>query len=259
MRHIDEKELILYHYREPVDRAAIEAHLASCASCRAEKASLELALAAVDRSPVPDRTDTYGKEVWQRLQPRLAAAAPIPRQRFNWPWALSWQRWALGGAVAALVVLAFVAGRFWPRPEKPMEAAISAQARDRILLAAVADHVERSEILLLALANSEETSGHGKVDISWEQAQAQELVAGNRIYQETAERVGEPGLSSVLDDLGRVLLTVAHSPSSISPADLEELRRRIESQGMLFKMQVVDSQLQARVRAANRRQNQNSL
>jgi Putative zinc-finger len=258
MKHIDENELILYHYQEPVDRAAIEAHLATCASCRAEKASLELVLAAVDRSPVPDRVETYGEEVWQRLRPHLADR-PAPRQRFDWAWPLSWQRWALGGAVAALVVLAFVAGRFWPRPEKPMETAISAQARDRILLAAVADHVERSQILLLALANSEETASHGKVNISWEQEQAQELVAGNRIYQETAERMGEPGLANVLDDLGRVLLTVAHSPSSVSPADLEELRQRIESQGMLFKMQVVDSQLQARVKAANRKQSQNTL
>ena len=253
MKHIDENELILYHYGEPVDRAAIEAHLASCPSCRAEKRSLELVLAAVDRSPVPHRADTYGEEVWRRLRPRLAAA--VPRQRFDWVWPLTWQRWAVGAAVAASIVLAFVAGRFWPRPEKPLETAISAQARDRILLAAVADHVERSEILLLALANSEETGDRGKVDISWEQEQAQQLVAGNRIYQETAQRLGEPGLSSVLDDLGRVLLTVAHSPSSVSPAELDELRHRIESQGMLFKMQVVDTELQARVKAANRRQN----
>ncbi|HXJ92919.1 MAG TPA: zf-HC2 domain-containing protein [Terriglobia bacterium] len=258
MKHIDENDLTLYQYQEPVDRAAIEAHLAECASCRAEKANLEFVLAAVDGSPVPERDDTYGEQVWHRLQPHLAAK-PAPRQRFSWDWAFPWQRWALGGAVAALVALAFVAGRFWPRHEKPVETAISAQARDRILLAAVADHVERSQILLLALANSEETGGDRKVDISWEQEQAQQLVAGNRIYQETAERLGEPGLSSVLDDLGRVLLTVAHSPSSVSPEELDELRRRIESQGMLFKMQVVDSQLQARVKAANRRQSQNSL
>jgi hypothetical protein len=258
MKHIDENELILYHYGEPVDRTAVEAHLAACASCRTELASLELVLAVVDRSPIPDRDETHGEEVWLRLQPQLASKSGL-RQRFNWTWPLWWRGWAVGGAIAALVVAAFLAGRFWPRPEKPMETAISAQARDRILLAAVADHVERSEILLLALANSEQTGGGGKVDISWEQEQAQELVAGNRIYQETAERMGEPGLSSVLDDLGRVLLTVAHSPSNVSPGELEDLRQRIESQGMLFKMQVVDSQLQARVKAANRRQSQNSL
>jgi hypothetical protein len=258
MKHIDENDLILYHYREPVDRAAIEAHLAECAACRAEKANLEFVLAAVDRSPVPEHADTYGEQVWLRLQPHLAAKS-APREGFNWDWAFPWQHWALGGAVAALVVLAFVAGRFWPRPEKPAETAISAPARDRILLAAVADHVERSQILLLALANSEGTGGHGQVDISWEQEQAQELVAGNRIYEETAERMGEPGLANVLDDLGRVLLTVAHSSSRVSPEELDELRRHIESQGVLFKMQVVDSQLQARVKAANRRQSQNSL
>ena len=258
MKHIDENDLILYHYREPMDRAAIEAHLAVCASCRAEKANLEFVLAAVDQSPVPERTDTYGEQVWQRLQSHLPTK-PAPRQQFNWDWVFPGRRWAVGGAVAALVVLAFVAGRFWPRPEKPAETAISAQARDRILLAAVTDHVERSQILLLALANSQGTGGHGQVDISWQQEQAQELVAGNRIYQETAERMGEPALANVLDDLGRVLLTVAHSPSSVSPEELDELRRRIESQGMLFKMQVVDSQLQARAKAANRRQSQNTL
>ena len=166
MRHIDPKQLILYHYGGPeigtADRGVIEARLAACSYCR--------------------------------------AAAPI-----------------------------------------------SAQARDRVLLAAVADHMERSEILLMELENAGEGGGK-QIDISVQREQAQELAAGSRLYQQAAEQAGEAGLASLLDDLGRVLVTVGHSPSKVSPAELAELRGRVEGPGLVFKLRVVNSGIQQRLK-----------
>lgn len=272
MRHIDPEQLTLYYYGEPdigpADRAMIEAHLAACSHCRAERDALAATLAAVSSVPVPERSATYGAEVWQRLQPRLRPSAyglnpelasladdrDSSRQRRRergpvWPGWFAWQRWAVGGALAALLAGAFLAGRFWPRPGAPTRAAapISAQARDRVLLAAVADHMERSEILLMELENAGEGGGK-QIDISVQREQAQELAAGSRLYQQAAEQAGEAGLASLLDDLGRVLVTVGHSPSKVSPAELAELRDRIEGPGLVFKLQVVSSGLQERLK-----------
>ena len=269
MKHMDQEQLILYRYGEPitakggqsgVDERSVEAHLASCASCRAEMAALDYAFGAVDSLGVPERPESYGQEVWRRLRPRLEEAA-TPRRRWGWVFAAPpWMRTVTAaGAVAALVVAAFLAGRFWPRHTPPERSTISAEARDRILLLAVADHMERSSMLLKTLENSTEPGTRGEVDISWERERAEDLVAGNRIYQQTALQEGEPGLANLLDDLGRVLLAVAHSPSDLSPAELEELRQRIESQGILFKMQVVNSQLQERVRSGGPRQNHTTV
>jgi len=272
MKHIDAGQLILYHYGErdeTEDRAAIETHLAACSRCRDEYDALARTLAAVSSLPIPDRAATYGQEVWQRLAPRLKDCGILPAgsalenagwkpaAQSRWLDFFAWPRLAMGGAVAALLVAAFLAGRFWPRPSPSApnvanSEPISAQARDRVLLSAVADHMERSEILLRELENAGESGGR-QIDISVQREQAQELAAGSRLYEQAAQQAGETGISNLLDDLNRVLLTVAHSPSTVSRAELAELRSRIEGPGILFKLQVVNSGIERRLKPAPER------
>jgi vacuolar-type H+-ATPase subunit E/Vma4 len=72
------------------------------------------------------------------------------------------------------------------------------------------------------------------------------LVGANRLYRQTALNAGEAGMASVLDQLERVLVEVANSPSEVSSKQLESLRKRIESQGILFKVRVVGSDVRKR-------------
>ena len=65
-------------------------------------------------------------------------------------------------------------------------------------------------------------------------------MATNRILRASVDRAGEPALRSLLDDLERVLLEVAHSPAEASAAEMQEIRQRIDGQGILFKIRVVD-------------------
>jgi len=145
--------------------------------------------------------------------------------------------------MAGLVVAAFFAGRFWPGQVRPAPQPIAQPVRERILLVAVGDHLERSQMVLLELVNSKPD---GEVDISEEQQRAQDLVAANRLYRQTAARAGEAGLASVLEELERTLIEVAHRPTLLSSAEFEELRRRIEAQGILFKIRIIDSQVRQR-------------
>jgi hypothetical protein len=115
MKHLTEKQLILY---PDVDqRQEVEAHLESCAACRAAREEQQRMLAAVRELPAPARGEGYGHEVWQRLRPRLEQ-----RRRFAWFGLLeallpsAQPRWAFALALALLVAAAFVAGRLWPTP-----------------------------------------------------------------------------------------------------------------------------------------------
>jgi hypothetical protein len=106
---------------------------------------------------------------------------------------------------------------------------------------AVGDHLERSEMLLVELVNA---GADGKpVDISTQQQYAEELVGANRLYRQTVVRAGEPGVASLLDELERLLVEVAHRPSSMSAADLADIRSRIESRGLLFRVRVIETQV----------------
>jgi hypothetical protein len=87
------------------------------------------------------------------------------------------------------------------------------------------------------------------VDISDERARAEELLDDNRLYRQTAHTTGDTGVASVLDDLERVLIEIAHSPAELSSDQWEQLRQEIRDRGLLFKVRVIGSQVRERERA----------
>jgi len=237
MRELHDEDLILYYYGESADPEEIRELLAASPELAARYEALCRTLDAVADAGVPERPASYGAEVWAKLQPRLQA----PPSRLLPFRAGGGQRRELAGWLAAavlLVAVGFLAGRFWPRPEP---VALSAEARERILVRTMATHLERSERLLAEVANAETD---GSVDLSAERQWAQDLLAANRLYRQIARQGGRPMLSSLLDDLEPFLLELAHSPSEMPAEDLADLRARIEEQALLFKMRIASQRLE---------------
>jgi hypothetical protein len=242
MKHMTEEELIAYREGVTEQRAVISEHLAGCEECRAELQRIEAVLAALDTLPVPDPGADYGRQVWKEIAPRL------PEKPGRW-----WQAWleprrlAAAGGVIALIIAAFVAGRFTNRGGPVDNAATKEQVRERILVVAVGEHLGHSERMLVELSNAAPNDPKQKeVNISAEQRRAEDLLQENRLYRQTALQDGDAGLASVLDDLERVLLDVAHSPDEVTPAQLEAIQKKIEARGILFKVRVVNKELQQR-------------
>jgi predicted anti-sigma-YlaC factor YlaD len=228
MKHLSEEQLVTHYYGEDRQRAAVEEHLAACAVCRAVYEALERQLGGLEL-PVPERGEDYGQQVWQRIRPRLPAAA-----RAVWPW----QRWALAASMAVLVVGAFLAGRYWPGGGGSQP--LAAPVRERVLLVTVGGHLERTEMVLVELLNAR---ANGGVDISSEQQRAQDLLASSRLYRLAAARTGQAAVASILDELERVLLEVIHSPSPLAPEELGALRSRIENEDLLFRVRITGAGL----------------
>ena len=246
MTHPSEQDLVLYFYGDAPKASALESHLAACKDCAAEFAQLRATLSAIDY-PVPERAADYEAQLWSTLRPRLEQSeAP---KRSAWTALLQPRRWAIAGALAVIIVAAFVAGRI-TRPKQPGPTEVvnkqSPSGKDRVLMVAVGDHLDRTEMILVELAN---TRAEGKVDISAERDFAQSLVNENRRYRPTAKRDKDPEIANVLDEVERVLIDIAHHPDSVSGKELEELQQRIESQGVLFKVRVIESKVKARGRA----------
>jgi hypothetical protein len=125
--------------------------------------------------------------------------------------------------------------------------------RQDVLLVAVGDHLERSQLTLAELVNT--AAGEPRVDISSEQERARDLVVENRLYRQTAQETGDSTLAAALDDLERVLVEVANSPSDLSEGEFERVRQRIERQGTIFKVRVLGERVreqQARPAAGGR-------
>jgi len=234
MNHLTEEELILHYYSEEGSSLAAGRHLDQCDQCRALYGSLDRVLNTVDSLPVPAREPEYGARVWQRIESRM------PARRRWWARPGIWRGAGVAAAFASLLVVAFLAGRFYPTAHKPAPADSIAdrQAGERVLLVAVGDFLERSQLVLIELNNANPA---GKLDISAERERAAGLVGENRLYRQTAAHNGNTAMAGVLDDLERVLVDISHAPSQLSPAAVEGLQQRLESAGILFKIRVLRS------------------
>jgi len=246
MTHCSDDDLVLEYYGEAADASA---HVAACAACAERARDLALVMSSIDgEDAVPDRGVEYGSDVWARVAPDLAArradvVSLVPPRSIRF----SSARWALAAAATmALVASAFFAGRLSMRPEPtaaaPTRAAVNTadpQLARRVLLLSVADHFERSDRVLTDIMNAP------AADISVEQQWAVDLIAANRLYRQDAVDSNEASVANVLDELERALLDVVHQPSD-APADLDEIRRRIDSAALLFKVRVLSNELRER-------------
>ncbi|HYP12484.1 MAG TPA: hypothetical protein VEQ63_01055, partial [Bryobacteraceae bacterium] len=237
-QHLHEQDLVLYYYGEdPETQAEAAQHLLGCPECRAQLGALKRVHLVVEL-PVPERSVEFEDRVWQTLQPKLGI-----RQRWTW---FRPRQWSAAALTCALVVIAYVAGRYTPVDRAGTETAEQvAPVRERVLIIAVGDHLERSKMVLAELVNQD---GTGTVDISNEQRSAELLLRQNRLFRQTASAAGDDSLATLLEDLERVLAEVAHSSSEVSVDQLDEIRQRIEGQGLIFKMRVVESTLKTRAK-----------
>jgi hypothetical protein len=271
-RHYSEDDLTIYYYGEARRREDIDAHLGTCAACAATYKDIAATLALLATPAPPARGEQYGLEVWQRIRHKL------PEQDAPWwaPWVRA-DRLAWAAAAAMVVVAAFVAGRVWERQPPPPAATSSmesapggggprieppggrgprierrsspaAEVSHRILLTSVADHLDRSERLLTDIMNAPDQS-----DIATEQTWADDLLTTSRLYRQDAIDAGEQSVATVLDELERSLIEIVHSPSHISAADLEQIRRRIDAAALLFKVRVLGDELRQRDAAPARK------
>lgn len=258
--HLDEQQLLDYRYGDAIDAAAAEQHLHECEECRKSYEALLGVLAMVEALPVPEPGDNFEARTWREISPKLA------RPRFDWSAWTAWmspRRLAPIGVVAALIVAAFLAGRYIPRKPEPAATPTTvaeknpAQVRERILMIAVGDHLDHAQNMLIEISNAD-ANGTGSsdkdVDISQQQERAEEMLVSNRLYRQTAAHSGDDAVASVLDELEPVLLEIAHSPSRVSAAQLDELQRSIAARGLLLKVRVLDSTVRSTEKAAPPRQ-----
>jgi hypothetical protein len=222
MNHPSEEDLVLHLYGEADESDFLRGHLESCARCREEVAVLRHVLAEVDEETPPEQPADYGARVWERVSKELPASKR-PRSYY----------WL--AAAAALLAATFLAGRFTAPPAE-VDTARADLIRERVLLVALSDHLEESQVLLLEVVNR---AGESPSLAPLERERAAELLQASRLYRQTAYQVGEVAAADVLEELERILLDVSQGPESLEAR--EGVRSRIEERDLLFKLRVLGS------------------
>jgi hypothetical protein len=240
-RHVTDEELLLDYYGESamIDRADRQSHLESCEACRALDRELRAVLALVDTTPAVEAPAGFGREMWARLEPQISARQSRTR------WWIAPSSWALAGGMAALLVVSFMLGRVWDHaPRNETASSSDAAVRERLLRTEVEDHFERSQRVLVDLVNADDSTS----PLAGDRARAADLVAAGRLYRRSAERLGDVEMRDLLEDVERVLVDVANEPADGSSKLLTDVRTRITTQDLLFRLRVAASEIQERER-----------
>ena len=183
----------------------------------------------------------FERTAWARLEPQLdgntqprgarSSGSRSGRSPAAWrPWC-SRRSWPAVSPVESRPVVTPAAAR-WPRIEP-----------ERVLQAAVGDHLDRTQMMLVELANAD--TDHADV-LAGEQARAADLVAVNRLIRQSAEQSGDAAIVDVLEDLERVLLEIANAPANATSNDLTDLQSRITTEDLLFRLRVIASEMRQR-------------
>jgi len=246
MKRFPDDDLILFRYGESRDAEAIRAALADDPELARRYAELERLLDAAEHWAEPEPMPGLESRIWRRVRPRLEGASPLAARRFfaaDGPWRLA----ALGAMGLLVLVVAFALGR-WTGPQlSPHELAggapdatgFGSEARERVLLASVAGHLDASERLLTELVNRPEPESP-----EIERELAAGLLASNRLYRKAAERAGQRRIVALLDQLEPVLIELANAPAGAAVAG--DVRRLVESEDLLFKVRIVGGRLEPR-------------
>ncbi len=238
-------DLILFRYGESRDAEAIRAALADDSELARRYAELERLLDATEKWPEPAPPPGLEERIWRRVRPRLEVGRPRPwwAPAATPPWRLA----ALGATGLCLLVVAFALGR-WSGPHlapdelagrPPAAAGFGADARERVLLASLAGHLDASERLLTELVNRGEAE-----TLEAERELAAALAASHRLYRRAAARAGQRRIVALLDQLEPVLLELAERPADSTEAD--GARRLVEAEDLLFKVRIVGGRIDPR-------------
>jgi len=240
MDHLDHESLILLHYREELPAGARE-HLLACDHCRRELDLLGRVLTAVGEGvETPELEPSWEEQTWNRLRWKLDRR---PRRTAAWWSSL---------AAAAVLAIAFIAGRAIERHAQPPAAApsearvsspaatVNAAARDRILLVVVADHLSRSERLFTEVKNA--PAGTAPVLVT-DRETIEDLVRKNRLYIDAANSSGQTSLADLLEEMQPLLTELARAPEHPTTEDIDTLQKRIDKRGAVLKLRLAGEQI----------------
>jgi len=225
--------LSLYGELDEKDRAVLDRHVRECRACAAEMEYTKKVFKLLDEHKPALAAEPDWERSWQKIQSGISRTpaknkAPLfPR----WRWVYA------GSAIAAVLILGIVIGKYWFAPsQKPVQIASPMTASPVSLQPALSSHLDDIKPVLLEYAHY--TAGdQGTKKIVIDEKIVRGLLLQNLLLKRIlAEK--DPAAAELLDDLDLVLKEIANQPSQSEQAP-SQIKDLIDQRGILFKMEVL--------------------
>jgi len=225
--------LYLYGELDEKDRAILEGHVRECLACAAELAYTKKVFKLLDEHKPAAAPEPDWESAWQRIhsgisgKPANDKAPMFPR----WSWIYA------GSAIAAVLILGIVIGKYWFAPaQKLVQTASQMAPSPASLQPALSSHLDDIKPMLLEYAHY--TAGD---QVTKKIVIDEKIVRGLLLQNLLLKRMlveKDPAAAELLDDLDLVLKEIANQPSQDrqAPSQIKDL---IDQRGILFKMEIL--------------------
>lgn len=235
---VSDDDLVLLYYGESED-ASLASRVAADAELSRRYERLCADLSAADQWSPPERDESYGAVVWQRIAPSLAPRDNPPSVLAEWWQGLKRPRFSLAGALglALVALLAYQAGRqeSVPLVQPPELASGMGLDANRLLTHSVGRHLEQLDQALTNFVHLDQTTAA-------DAGAATDLLVANRLYRQAASARGDRQLAAFLADLEPLLIELAYEAHATSPLTRTRMQDEVRN-GLLFRVRALNQQM----------------
>jgi hypothetical protein len=225
--------LYLYGELDEKDRALLERHLRGCRACAAELEYTKKVFKLLDEHQPAAAPEPNWESAWKKIRsgiletPAKNKAALFPR----------WRSVYAGSAVAAVLILGIIIGKYWFAPSQKLVQIASQMTPSPIgLQPALSSHLDDIKPMLLEYAHYTAGDQETKKIVIDEKIVRGLLLQNLLLKRMLVEK--DPAAAELLDDLDLVLKEIANQPSQDrqAPSQIKDL---IDQRGILFKMEIL--------------------
>lgn len=246
------REQLVLHLEGALGEAesrAVSGHLAVCEACRDERKALAKVRGWLTD---PELFSPAEDLAWQSLPQRMAERAVSFRPARRWmPSNFGSLGWAFSLAVSVVLCLGLVWWAHRTVPEQPAEATAPAPGNEAFLgrlqtayaREATSRYLIECQDLLIQVMRAEKNCDGEKYDVSFEVAQARELLRRKRMLDAELQSPAVAHAKSLCDELEGLLVNLSTSDRCESPDRVHRMERFIEREKLLLRINVLQSEL----------------
>ncbi|MCF8241743.1 MAG: zf-HC2 domain-containing protein [Melioribacteraceae bacterium] len=240
----------LYNELPENDRKLLNKHLETCTECRTEFIELEEMLTVINQRESVEPDEEFMNTFWEKLEPRI-----IITHNNSYAW---WNRikeiitinsnwtYQLAGALT-LIIIGVIIGRFLFSNNDAVINDLKNGKRINIQPASLEsrteNYIERSKVLLLGLANFDQSTGDVEtINLLYQKKISEKLLDDAAELKKELKQPSQKQLMELISDIEVILLQIANLETEYDLEGIDLIKSGVDRRGIFLKISIQEMQ-----------------